>query len=172
MIDGIRPNCSEDRHSRSDWQELVDQAAVFAQDGAIKGFAVAIGIAGYNDEVEIMAAGPPADRERLLVAIVTKELGPVRIELHNPAADVDPGGLIQSLGTTSDKLRRYLATVDRECRMRQRVYPRWVESGKMSQKNADKELQAMAEVGDLIQSIMSLCKVGQSDQPSLEESAA
>lgn len=36
--------------------------------------------------------------------------------------------------------------VDREIRMRRRVYPRWVETGKMTQAKADHEIRTMEDV--------------------------
>lgn len=36
----------------------------------------------------------------------------------------------------------------RECEMRQRVYPRLVEQGKMTQEKADLEIAMMAEIAD------------------------
>jgi hypothetical protein len=39
-----------------------------------------------------------------------------------------------------------IACVRREIRMRQSVYPRWVDSGKMTPKKATDELEAMAAV--------------------------
>jgi hypothetical protein len=39
-----------------------------------------------------------------------------------------------------------IACVKREIAMRERVYPRWVESKKMSQQKADKEIETMRTV--------------------------
>jgi hypothetical protein len=39
-----------------------------------------------------------------------------------------------------------LACVNREITMRRRVYPRWVESGKMSQAKADTEIGIMVAI--------------------------
>ena len=38
------------------------------------------------------------------------------------------------------------ACVEREIRMRQKVYPRWVEKGRMTQQESDYELQTMRAV--------------------------
>ena len=43
-------------------------------------------------------------------------------------------------------LAMQIACVEREIAMRERVYPRWVEAGKMKQKDADDELAAMHAV--------------------------
>ena len=42
--------------------------------------------------------------------------------------------------------------VKREVKMRERVYPRWVSAGKMTQKKADFELETMRHVLDFLQS--------------------
>ena len=39
-----------------------------------------------------------------------------------------------------------IACIERELKMRQRVYPRWVSTGKMKQASADKEMAAMEAV--------------------------
>lgn len=44
------------------------------------------------------------------------------------------------------KLIGMIATVSREVTKREVVYPRWVESGRMSQRIADEELSAMKDV--------------------------
>ena len=36
----------------------------------------------------------------------------------------------------------------RETKMRQRVYPRWIENGKMTQANADHEIAVMAAIAE------------------------
>ncbi len=38
------------------------------------------------------------------------------------------------------------ACIERELKMRRRVYPRWVEAGKMSQAHADKEIATMEAI--------------------------
>lgn len=43
-------------------------------------------------------------------------------------------------------LERQIKCVAREIGMRERVYPRWVAQGKMSQKVADEEIEAMRAV--------------------------
>lgn len=40
-------------------------------------------------------------------------------------------------------IERQIAAVRREVSMRRRVYPRWIASGKMSQDQADREIEAM-----------------------------
>jgi hypothetical protein len=44
--------------------------------------------------------------------------------------------------TAADKLR----AVERELRMRRRVYPRWVEAGKMKLDHADREILLMEAI--------------------------
>ncbi len=44
------------------------------------------------------------------------------------------------------KKAELLACVDREIKMRERVYPRWVEGKRMSQDQANKEIFTMREV--------------------------
>ncbi len=46
--------------------------------------------------------------------------------------------------TNDEKLK----CLEREIKMRERVYPRWVEEGRMSQKFADRELASMREIAD------------------------
>jgi len=41
-----------------------------------------------------------------------------------------------------------LACVEREIKMRERVYPRWVAAGKMSQEKADLELEVMRAIAE------------------------
>jgi len=41
-----------------------------------------------------------------------------------------------------------LACIQREIKMRERVYPRWVASGKMSQEKADLELEVMRAIAE------------------------
>ena len=43
-------------------------------------------------------------------------------------------------------LDRQIACVRREVGMRRRVYPRWVASGKMTQEEADRQVEAMEAV--------------------------
>lgn len=45
--------------------------------------------------------------------------------------------------------------VQREIAMRERVYPRWVEAGKMTQKKADAELETMRAVKDTLQDLLT-----------------
>lgn len=48
--------------------------------------------------------------------------------------------------TSSVPLPEQVACVDRELKMRRRVYPRWVAAGKMTQEKADSEMRAMEAV--------------------------
>ena len=41
-----------------------------------------------------------------------------------------------------------LACIEREIKMRERVYPRWVAAGKMSQEKADLELEVMRAIAE------------------------
>ena len=43
-----------------------------------------------------------------------------------------------------------IACVQREIKMRERVYSRWVQNGRMTQKKADAELEAMRAVLDTV----------------------
>ena len=44
------------------------------------------------------------------------------------------------------KISEQIACVRREIAMRRRVYPRWIESGKMTQAKADREIAVMEAV--------------------------
>lgn len=50
-------------------------------------------------------------------------------------------------------IARQIAAVDREVAMRRRVYPRRVADGKMTQAQADTELQAMQAVADTLRQV-------------------
>lgn len=50
-------------------------------------------------------------------------------------------------------IEQQIACVEREVKMRQRVYPRWVAAGNMSQGKADAELAAMQAVLVTLQSL-------------------
>jgi hypothetical protein len=50
-------------------------------------------------------------------------------------------------------LGQQIACVEREIRMRERVYPGWVSGGRMSQAKADHEIAAMKAVLTTLQSI-------------------
>ena len=52
-------------------------------------------------------------------------------------------------------LEEMKACVEREIRMRERVYPRWVQNGKMSQNKADTEIACMKAVLRRLSSISS-----------------
>jgi len=41
-----------------------------------------------------------------------------------------------------------LACIEREIKMRERVYPRWVAAGKMSQEKGDLELEVMRAIAE------------------------
>lgn len=43
-------------------------------------------------------------------------------------------------------IKAQIACVEREIKMRERVYPRWVEAKRMTQAKADHELEAMKAV--------------------------
>lgn len=43
-------------------------------------------------------------------------------------------------------LDKHITCVEREVALRERVYPRWVESGRMTQRKADQELRDMRDV--------------------------
>ena len=47
-----------------------------------------------------------------------------------------------------------IACVERELRMRRRVYPRWVEDGRISQAKADAEIAAMEAVLATLQQLV------------------
>ena len=49
--------------------------------------------------------------------------------------------------------QQQLDCVKREIKMRERVYPRWVEAGRMTQDKADRELEAMRAVGKTLESM-------------------
>lgn len=46
------------------------------------------------------------------------------------------------MSTASEKR----ACIEREVKMRKRVYPRWVEAGRMTQAKADQEIRIMEEI--------------------------
>lgn len=46
--------------------------------------------------------------------------------------------------TDEDKLE----VADREVKMRKRVYPRWVEAGRMTQAQAERQIAIMSEIAD------------------------
>ena len=43
-------------------------------------------------------------------------------------------------------LLEQISCVEREIRMREKVYPKWVEQGRMKQDKADREIETMKEV--------------------------
>jgi hypothetical protein len=46
-----------------------------------------------------------------------------------------------------------LASVEREIAMRKRVYPRWVEAGKMTKSKADAEIRIMEAVAETLRGL-------------------
>lgn len=46
-----------------------------------------------------------------------------------------------------------MACVEREIKMRRRVYPRWVQDGRMTQAKADSEVRAMEAVAETLRGI-------------------
>jgi hypothetical protein len=48
-----------------------------------------------------------------------------------------------------------LKCVEREIGMRKRVYPRWVEGGRMTQVKADSEMKSMEAVADTLRGIQA-----------------
>lgn len=62
--------------------------------------------------------------------------------------------------TDNTDLAAQIACVEREIRMRQRVYPRWVGGGKMTQAKADAEISAMEAVHATLVSLRQPPKQG------------
>jgi hypothetical protein len=58
--------------------------------------------------------------------------------------------------STPIDLEQQLACVRREIGMRRRVYPRWVQAGRMSQAAADREIATMEAVLDTLTKVRSL----------------
>lgn len=48
-----------------------------------------------------------------------------------------------------------VACVEREIKMRERAYPRWVEGGRMTQAKADAEVRAMKAVAETLRGLQS-----------------
>jgi vacuolar-type H+-ATPase subunit C/Vma6 len=46
-----------------------------------------------------------------------------------------------------------LACVEREIAMRKRVYPRWIEAGKITKAKADKEIRTMEAVAETLRGL-------------------
>ena len=46
----------------------------------------------------------------------------------------------------TETIQKWLNCIGRELGMRQRVYPKWVNSGRMTQEKADIEISTMAEI--------------------------
>ena len=57
-------------------------------------------------------------------------------------------------------LEEQLRCVEREIAMRERVYPRWVDAGRMKPDKAEYELKCMAEVKRTLQALVQ--QIGQS----------
>lgn len=55
-------------------------------------------------------------------------------------------GLFAGTDFPTIPMEEQIACIEREIRMRERVYPRWVGAGKLSQKKADHEIAAMRAV--------------------------
>lgn len=51
-------------------------------------------------------------------------------------------------------IEEQLAAVRREVAMRERVYPRWVEAGRMTAEKADHEIEAMKNVAATLQHLL------------------
>ena len=49
-----------------------------------------------------------------------------------------------------------IAAVEREIKMRHRVYPRWIESDRMTQKQADYEIACMESVLETLRAVEGL----------------
>lgn len=58
------------------------------------------------------------------------------------------------MAVTPIPLRQQVACVQREIRMRERVYPRWVQAGRISQAQADAEIAAMKAVEHTLLSLV------------------
>lgn len=52
---------------------------------------------------------------------------------------------------TAPDLRQMIESVDREITMRERVYPRWIQAGRMTAEKADQEIRIMMGVRDLLE---------------------
>ncbi len=59
-------------------------------------------------------------------------------------ADVDVGGIVTDIITAADKL----ACAEREVKMRERAYPRWIEDGRISAGKAAHEIATMKAIAD------------------------
>ena len=57
-----------------------------------------------------------------------------------------PDDLFPAATPADVRMSDQIACVEREITMRERVYPRWVDAGKMTQAEADRELLAMRAV--------------------------
>jgi hypothetical protein len=67
-------------------------------------------------------------------------------------------------------LRELLACLRREYALRQRVYPRWVGKGSMTDKKAEKELELMRQCVDfLVDCIFKAAAAGKSPTVSKQE---
>jgi hypothetical protein len=82
--------------------------------------------------------------------------------MEGAVADLFPGS------PPAVSLTRQVECLERELRMRERTYPRWVAAGKMSQSKADEELAAMQAALDTVCKLsrMGTQKSGPSTMPS------
>ena len=55
---------------------------------------------------------------------------------------------------TTPTIQEQLAAARREVAMRRRVYPRWVESGRMSQHTADHEMACMVAIVETLRGLV------------------
>ncbi len=53
-------------------------------------------------------------------------------------------------------LKDQLACAQRELALRQRVYPRWVEAGKLKQSIAEEEIRRMAAICETLEDLLSV----------------
>jgi hypothetical protein len=60
-----------------------------------------------------------------------------------------------------------LRCAERECRLRERVYPRWVQLGRMSNADAVRELAAMQAIRDLLRALADAAEQLRGGQPAL-----
>lgn len=61
-------------------------------------------------------------------------------------------------GTLPITLPAQIAEVEREIKLRQRVYPRWVGLGKLSQMQADRQIEVMRAVAESLHRLIGLEK--------------
>lgn len=61
-------------------------------------------------------------------------------------------------GTLPITLDAQVAEVEREIKLRQRVYPRWIDLGKISQAAADRQIEVMRAVAESLHRLAGLEK--------------